>query len=139
MHYSIRQDNFPQLFANNFLPNIPIKQLKRKRCYPPNGFLWSVCEYNLVFNLKGLDAMNAYDQIDKVGAVEILYDNGFEDKDIAQPLSENHDTSHKIMNAGLMEFYVIGKEFSWCYIVTHEFDACGPYLILRTGVNPNER
>jgi hypothetical protein len=75
--------------------------------------------------------MNEYDRLEKAEAVEIVYDNGFEDNDNARPLSEDHDTANKIRDAGLMEFYVIGKDFSWCYIVTHELDACGPYLILR--------
>jgi hypothetical protein len=132
MDCSITQDNFAQLFIDTFVPDIPIKQLKRMRCYAPDhGYLWGVCDCDLVPNLKGFDAMNEYDRLEKAEAVEIVYDNGFEDNDNARPLSEDHDTANKIRDAGLMEFYVIGKDFSWCYIVTHELDACGPYLILR--------
>lgn len=129
MDICIRGDNFAYLFTKHFLQNIPIKQLKKKRCYPPRGFLWCACEYNMVSNLQGQDAMEAYDRIDKTGANEITFDNSFKNNEIAMPLSLEHNSSYKIMCAGLMEHYVIGKNFSWCYIVTHEPGACGPYFI----------
>lgn len=50
--------------------------------------------------------------------------------DISKPLSKENDNSIKIQNNGLIEFYVIGLNFSWCYIVTHEPDGCGPYFII---------
>ena len=132
MDNNITQDNFARLFLEAFVPNISPKLLKHMNCYAPkHGYLWGVCEYDLTFCLKAHDAMRAYDKIEKAGAVEIVYDNRSGNENNARALSENHDTSRKIQDAGLMEFYVVGKNFSWCYIVTHEIDACGPYLILR--------
>ena len=34
----------------------------------------------------------------------------------------------KIDEERITEFYVVGKTFEWIYIVTHEFDAAGPYF-----------
>ena len=62
--------------------------------------------------------------------VEFQYDNEFMSDDVSIPLSKENDSSMKIKNNGLIEFYVIGKDFSWCYIVTHERDGCGPYFII---------
>lgn len=131
MEHIISKENFVREFIENFVPSISIKQLKKLKCYAPNyGYLWMVCEHNLVENLKGKDAMATYDSIDKSGAIEFQYDNGFMGDDISTPLSKENDSSIKIQNNGLIEFYVIGKDFSWCYIVTHERDGCGPYFII---------
>ena len=131
MENVITKDNFVKKFIDNFVPTISIKQLKRLKCYAPNyGYLWMVCEQNLVENLKGNDAMIAYDNADKSGAVEFQYDNGFIGDEVSAPLSKENDRSVKIKNNGLIEFYVIGRDFSRCYIVTHELDGCGPYFII---------
>lgn len=76
--------------------------------------------------------MKAYDEVDKEDALEFQYDNGFRGDDIAMALSPEYMTSQLIKKSGIIEFYVIGKNFSWCYIVTHEYDACGPYFISAT-------
>ncbi len=131
MEFVIYKENFVEEFHKNFLPLFSIKKLKKLNCYAPNhGYLWNACEHNLVENLKGKDAMLAYDNIDKTGAIEFQYDNGFMGDDISKPLSKENDNSIKIQNNGLIEFYVIGLNFSWCYIVTHEPDGCGPYFII---------
>lgn len=131
MEHIIFKENFVREFIENFVPSISVKQLKKLKCYAPDhGYLWMVCEHNLVENLKGKDAMSAYDAIDKTGAIEFQYDNGFMGDDASIPLSKENDSSIKIQNNGLIEFYVIGREFSWCYIVTHEHDGAGPYFII---------
>lgn len=131
MEYIIKKENFVKEFIENFVPSISIKQLKKLRCYASNhGYLWMVCEHNLIENIKVKDAMTKYDSIDKTGAIEFQYDNGFMGDDISSPLSKENDSSIKIQNNGLIEFYVIGKDFSWCYIVTHERNGCGPYFII---------
>ncbi len=128
----ITKENFRELFIANFLPDTPVKQLKKLHCYPPrHGLLWNVCESSLVNHLKGADASVAYDYINKAGAMEMQYDGDRLTDDEALPLSEENDTAEKIRQAGLMEFYVIGKDFSWCYVVTHEGDHCGPYFIMK--------
>ena len=108
----ISKENFVKDFIKNFVPTISIKQLKKLKCYAPNhGYLWMVCEHNLVENLKGDDAMTAYDNVDKTGAIEFQYDNGFMSDDVSIPLSKENDSSIKIKNNGLIEFYVMAKFF----------------------------
>lgn len=131
MEHVIYKKTFVKEFIKNFVPSIPINQLKKLKCYAPDhGYLWMICEHNLVENLKGKEAMVKYDIIDKTGAIEFQYDNGFMGDEVSTPLSEENNTSIKIQNNGLIEFYVIGQGFSWCYIVTHEPDGCGPYFII---------
>ena len=89
MKYNICKENFVNIFINNFVPKISIKKLKQLKCYAPNhGYLWMICEHNLVENLKGKDAMMAYDNVDKTDAIEFQYDNGFMGDDISAPLSK---------------------------------------------------
>ena len=136
MEHIVTRKTFATEFINNFVPLIPRKKLKKLHCYAPNhGYLWMICEHDLVVNLKGNEAMVAYDNVDKIDAIEFQYDNGFLGDDVAIPLSEDNDTSEKIKKSGLIEFYVIGKDFSWCYIVTHEPNACGPYFIINEKTN----
>lgn len=128
----IKKEDFVEIFIEKFVPSMTSKELKKKKCYPPNhGYLWMICEHNLVKNLKGKEATIAYDNVDKTGAIEFQYDNGFLGDDFSVPLSQENDSSEKIKKAGLIEFYIIGKDFSWCYIVTHEPNGCGPYFITR--------
>ena len=75
--------------------------------------------------------MKAYNDANKIGALEFQYDNGFFGDDVAKPLSNDYDTAEKISLSGIIEFYVIGKDFSWVYIVTHEGDECGPYFVIK--------
>lgn len=129
MKHIVTRENFLTEFINNFVPFVPLKKLKKLHCYPPHGYLWMICEHNLVANIKGDEAMVAYDNIDKTDAIEFQYDNGFLGDDVSIPLSKENDNSEKIKKSGLIEFYVIGKDYSWCYIVTHEPNGCGPYFI----------
>lgn len=134
MRHIVTRETFITEFIKNFAPFVPLKKLKKLHCYPPNGYLWMICEHNLVVNFKGNEAKAMYDQIDKTDAIEFQYDNGFLGDDTSSPLSEENDNSEKISKSRLIEFYVIGKDFSWCYIVTHEPDGCGPYFIINNDV-----
>ena len=132
MKHIIKKEKFAKEFISHFVPNTSVKQLKKLHCYAPHhGYLWMVCEHNLVKNFKGIYAMDAYDKADKTDAIEIQYDNSFFGDNVSQPLSEENNSSDKIKKSGLYEFYVIGKNFSWCYIVTHEPNGCGPYFIIK--------
>lgn len=126
----INKSNFPDIFIKEYAPVIPIRKLKKLHCLPKNGgYLWMICDRNLVDNLKGNDAKIAYDAVDKDGAFEFQYDNGVVGDDEAIPLSAENNTAEKIDRSGLYEFYVFSYDFSWCYIVTHELDGCGPFFI----------
>lgn len=131
MKHIIKKETFVEEFINNFVPTISRKKLKELNCLAPNGYLWMICEHNLVQNLKGNEAMDAYDKVDKTDAIEFQYDNGFLGDNFSTPLSKENETSEKINKSGLIEFYIIGKAFSWCYIVTHEPEGCGPYFIIK--------
>ncbi len=128
---NITKNNFPKLFLENFVPNMSYKELKKLHVLPfnDNGYLWMVCEHDLVKHLSGTEAKQKFDEVDKSGAFEIQFDNGFFGDEIACLLDKNHISSKLIDESQLVEFYVIGKDFSWCYIVTHEKDWCGPYFI----------
>lgn len=130
---NITKNDFPRLFLENFVPNVSYKKLKKLHILPfdDNGYLWMVCNHNLIKHLSGIDAKQKFDEVDKSSAFEIQYDNGFIGDDVACPLDKNHISSKLIEQSNLIEFYVIGKNFSWCYIVTHEKDDCGPYFIYK--------
>ena len=97
MRHTVKKATFVQDFFDNFVPSVPIKKLKKLNCYAPDfGYLWMVCEHNLVTNLKGDEAMIAYDKVDKNGAIEFQYDNGFLGDDVSVPLANENDTSEKI-------------------------------------------
>ena len=131
----LNKKNFVDIFISNFVPNISKANLKKLHCYPPDGYLWGICEYDLVQNTKFEIAKNDFDNADKSEAIEFQYDNGFKGDEYSSPLSESNNTSNKIEKSGLVEFYVIGKDYSWCYITTHEPNYCGPYFIKNINKN----
>ena len=124
----INKLEFPNIFLKEFV--FPIPKNKLKYILPEKrGYLWNACCFNLSKYLYGEDAKNAYDKIDKNEAIELQYDNGFVGDEYTAPLKEEHNTAEKIKREGLYEFYVIGKNFEWCFVVTHELDLCGPFFI----------
>ena len=72
--------------------------------------------------LKGNEAKEAYDTIDKKGAIYIEW---FEDKH-SKDILWNLNTAKALDD--LVEVYVVGKDFKWTYIKTHE-NMCGPYFM----------
>lgn len=86
------------------------------------GFLWNAMAFNFIEYLKDEAADLTFDKIDKKGAMEILYDPEAKIGMFNMPnsLKENHNTSKQIMDEDLSEFYVVGKDYSWCYVRTHE-------------------
>ena len=88
----------------------------------------------MAFNLKLLDcfegnrAKEEFDKTDKNDAIEIQFDNQIIGDNCTFPIKDIHLSANDINDSGLFEFYVIGKDFSWCYVVTHEGDDAGPYF-----------
>ncbi|MBQ8308712.1 MAG: DUF4275 family protein [Clostridia bacterium] len=125
------RDEFLQKFLIAFVDNIPKDQLKKFRIGgAKKDFLWNLFATKLIPCYEGNEARNEYNKADKIGAEEIHFDNGFlgvDDKNSIM-LSSEHMTAEEIDALGLIEFYVIGKDFSWCYVVTHELNLCGPYF-----------
>ena len=98
------------------------------------GLPWNMFAAKLVSCYEGDEARALFDNIDKTDAIEIQYSghNRFVEDDMTtSDLSDKHMTAKDIDDCGLFEFYVIGKNFEWCYVVTHEIDLCGPYFCFK--------
>jgi hypothetical protein len=138
------REEFKTKWISVFCKNITEEQMK-DFCVDRgqySSFLWHIFSFEIAPRLRGKKARQEYDKVDKEGAFEIHYDpnaglDKFNDAETKE-LSLNHMTSQQIRNdkmdygycmGRLNEFYVVGKDFSWCYIVTHEDDyGCGPYF-----------
>ncbi|MCB9498821.1 MAG: DUF4275 family protein [Bacillales bacterium] len=98
------------------------------KAYKKHSYLWLGFSYKLPPCFEGNEARNEYDKVEKNGAFEIYYyvDNLCDDE--TQEISENHKTALQIDNSREAEFYIVGKDFSWCYVVTLDGDYCGPFF-----------
>ncbi|MBE6655955.1 MAG: DUF4275 family protein [Ruminococcaceae bacterium] len=124
---------FQERFLNAFAPDLTNHE-RRKFCidWKGRGYLWHLFSNSLVPCFAGDKARDAYDVANKTDALQIQYDYGLGDE-IMLPLSPSYVTASKVDQYGYTEFYIIGKDFSWCYVITHELDSCGPYFCY----NPN--
>lgn len=120
-------DKFLFIFAKSLSP-------KEKRMHNIGSgrrdFLWNLFAAKLVPCFEGDEARRLYDSVDKTGAIEIFYsgcNRFFIDDDKTSDLKIEHLTSANIDKVGVIEFYVIDKDFKWCYVITHE-NMCGPYF-----------
>ncbi len=120
------EKNFLRVFANG----VTEKQLKKFHIGKKyNGYLWLIFNRELVSCYEGDAARSEYDNANKMGAMEVLYNSscvhgGFD----CNVLDTEHLMAKDIDNDHLDEFYIIGSDFSWCYVVTHEGDLAGPYF-----------
>lgn len=109
-----------------FAPNMS-KSLYKKRI--ENQFIWHVFSFGIIEKEKyviGENARQAYDLIDKMGAIVFqLWDNS----EITQPMQDKFNSSKKL--DFLPETYVVASDFSWTYVSTHENDCqgLGPYFM----------
>lgn len=124
------EKDFVNKFLSVFAKDVNEQQKRKNRIGGKHkGYLWNLFGTKFVSYLEGNDARAEYDIVDKTGAVEILYDSPCLSKTFEiEVLNVEHMTSAGIDNSGLVEFYIIGNDFSWCYVVTHAGDAAGPYL-----------
>lgn len=127
----MEKKDFIKEFLNTFAQHIAVERLKTCRVGAKRGeFLWNLFAGKLIPCFSGNKARQEYDKVDKTEAEEIQFSSGFIGIDDLNtfPLADIHRTSQGIDESGLIEFYVVGKDFSWCYVVTHELDMCGPYF-----------
>lgn len=111
-----------------FAPDITKSQYnKRIR----NQYIWHAFSWGIIPKgtyLEGDKARKAYNEADKKGAMCFqLWGDEF-----PVPLSEEFDLAEKIETPDgvYAEFYVVGKDFKWTYIVTHETETgLGPYFM----------
>lgn len=107
-----------------FASDISKGELK-KYVQSTGNYIWHIFSWGVVNEgryLVGDDARAAYDKIDKRGASYIEWFEDDHTKDITWDLG-----SAKALDA-FVEIYVVGKEFRWTYIKTHEGNL-GPYFL----------
>lgn len=111
-------------WLQEFAPELTDYQYSK---YILRQYIWHAFSFDIIPKekyLEGDEARAAYDRANKDGAVCLQLD--FEDTPTA--LTEEFDTAKKI--EWYCEFCVVGKDFSWTYIVTHETDiGIGPYFM----------
>ena len=122
--YKMTKDEFYKKWLEHFAVGISKKDLK-KYVISTGNLIWHTFSWELLDDnkfLAGDDAKNAYDKIDKHGA---MYIEWFEDE-------KTHDITCELNSAKaldkMVEVYVVAPDFSWTYIKTHE-SMCGPYFM----------
>lgn len=103
----MKQTEFEKQWLDSFAPQITKKQYED--CYV-NEFLWHVFSYQLVANpdvLTGDEAIKAYDNLDKDGAIYIqICNNGNEAQ--SAPIPEKLKRSKSVIKQ--QEVYIMSKD-----------------------------
>ena len=118
------KDEFFIKWLDNFAAEIPQESIDRY-VQEYGEYIWHVFSWELLDEEQysvGDAARKAYDDIDKNGAFCIEWFKDDNTKDVTKALN-----SSKALDE-LVEVYVVGKNFEWTYIKTHEGDSCGPYF-----------
>lgn len=119
-----KKNPFFARWLQEFVPELTDVKYRK---YIRKGYIWHAFSFNIIPQekfLEGDDAREAYNKANKAGAICLQLD--FEDTPTA--LTEEFDTAKKIEHYA--EFYVVGENYSWTYIVTHETDiGIGPYFM----------
>lgn len=122
------EKEFLEKWIRTFAPDITESQYNKRirNQYIWHAFSWDIIPKNTY--LEGDEARRAYNNANKNGAICFqLWSDEF-----PIPLTENFDSAEKIEtpDGDYAEFYVVGKDFTWTYIVTHETDmGLGPYFM----------
>ncbi len=121
---SMTKKEFYKKWLEFFASGISDKDIQ-KYVVSYGGYIWHIFSWNLLDKdkyLVGEEAKKAYNSINKDGAFFADWD---EDDDF-------REVSWEFYNADSFDYfsevYVVGKDFSWTYIKTHE-EACGPYFM----------
>lgn len=118
------KDEFYSKWLETFALNIPRNKIK-KYVESTGNYIWHIFSWELLSEnqyLLGNEAKEAYDNIDKNGAIYIKWFEDNHTKDITQDFISANDLDN------FVEVYVVGKDFEWTYIKTHE-STCGPYFM----------
>lgn len=130
---------FGERFLEVFAADIPPRILKKYRIALDKYFLWNLFGAKLIPCYEGDSARREYDKANKINAQMIEYDadwlDPFLDRETvsSRPLPAEMLTSKGVDAHLYPESYIFGENFSWCYVITHEGDLCGPYFCY----NPN--
>lgn len=115
---------FKKSFIKHFAKDLTSKQLKVYNVeLGMKGALWNVFAAGLVSCFVGDEAREEYNKANKNNAEIFNLDNLKLTR-----LPNNCFTSKEVDNYGFLECYIIGENFSWVYVITHEGDLCGPYF-----------
>lgn len=115
---------FLDRWLRTFAADVPKSDLK-KYVTTTGNFIWHVFSWELVPNdkyLKADAARKAYDDADKCGARYVVI---YPEETKPTELTEDMFTASSL--DAFDEIYVVGKDFGWTYIKTHE-KFCGPYF-----------
>lgn len=124
---------FEKKWIATFATNLTAQERERVGIGTDKGYLWHAFSYGLVPALVGDEARNAFNVIEKDGASEFFYDfrcAPLRCSKKLEKLSLKHFTAEGIdTDENAVELYIIGKNWEWCYIVTHEESlGLGPYF-----------
>ena len=127
---NVSEEEFSEKISKAF-GSISKKEIKRsykEYVTHKDGYLWMRLSYGIIPYFEGDEARREYDKADKTDAFEIFYyDSNFCDKETSA-MAEMYLTAKQVDEFAGCEFYIIGKDFSWCYVVTHAGDAAGPWF-----------
>lgn len=118
------KDEFYVKWLETFGGNISKNDIK-KYVQSTGDYIWHIFSWDMLAQNKylcGDEAKQAYDKIDKAGA---MYIEWFKDKH-TKDITREQNTAADLDN--FVEVYVVGKNFGWTYIKTHE-GMCGPYFM----------
>ena len=138
------RQEFGKRFLEVFATGIPPKLLKKYHIGLDKPFLWNLFGAKLIPCFEGDAARIEYDKADKTNAQMIEYDadwlNPFLDRTTfsSQPLPIEMLTAEGVDAHLFPESYIWGEDFSWCYVITHEGDLCGPYFCYNPKLLDNE-
>lgn len=123
--FSMSKQKFINQWLRHFAHSLTKEHFEK---HVKDQYIWHVFSRNLVEPgelLVGNAARQAFDQTPKTDCICCdMYNNG----GVTDKLPPQYDTAEKI-DAELVEFYVVAKDYSWTYIKTHEGDLCGPYFL----------
>ena len=123
--FSMTKQKFINQWLRHFAQGINKEQYEK---YVKDQYVWHVFSWELIKPdrlLIGDAARQAYNEAVKTDCIFCdMYNNG----GVTDKFSLQYDTAEKI-DENMTEFYVVAKDYSWTYIITHECDLCGPYFL----------
>ncbi len=113
-----------------FAPSLPRENYEK---YIRGGYVWHIFSWRLIPDGSYFErdaARAAFDIADKEGAKYIFL---WADGEKPAALPEKYFTAAGIeSDENAQEIYVVGKNYEWTYVVTHETSCgCGPYFMKR--------
>ena len=118
------RNSFRNKWLAAFAGDVPKSDI-RKYVLETGNYIWHVFSWELLDRdsfLTGDAAKEAYDKIDKCGAIYIDWFNNKNESELTGELHASNALD------SFVEVYVVADDFSWTYIKTHEA-MCGPYFL----------